>query len=331
MTTGPFLSESAVTSPSPGRGHPFLAVLTALYLLPTGAAAAPQEHPTGDAGLPHVTIRASQELRHQVDDFVTAVVTRPPARESLMRWNSPVCPLVAGLKSDQGEYILARISQAARAAHAPLAGRHCQANLFVMVTAQPRQILKDWFAHGARLDTRHGIESVHSFLESPQPVRVWYNAVTGCNGAAPNAASTSPAELSSTLGGHVESGGAVGSAVPGTGLGPVACDDSLDTHLTLGEVQSISAALVVADVNKLNHVSLEQLADYASLVGLMNIRSDADAGSAPTILRLFHDPKPPDGLTAWDKALLYSVYNTSQAGILQLTDMETLMVRRIAP
>jgi hypothetical protein len=63
----------------------------------------------------------------------------------------------------------------------------------------------------------------------------------------------------------------------------------------------------------------------------MNIRSDADAGSTPTILQLFHDAKPPDGLTSWDKALLYSVYNTNQSGILQLTDMETLMARRIKP
>jgi hypothetical protein len=311
--------------------HPFLVVLTALCLLPMAARGAPQEHPAGDAGLPHVTIQASKQLRHQVDDFVSAVVTRPPSRESLMRWNSPVCPLVAGLKKEQGEYILSRISQAARDAHAPLAGEHCQANLFVIVTADPKQILKDWFARRPRLDTNHGVEAVKNFLDSPQPVRVWYNAMAGCNGAAPSAAATAPAELNTTLGGHVESGGATGSAVPGTGLGPVACDNTLDTHLTFGEVQSIFAALVVADVNKLNHVSLAQLADYASLVGLMNIRSDADAGQAPTILRLFHDAKPPDGLTSWDEALLYSVYNTNQSGILQLTDMETLMVRRISP
>lgn len=311
--------------------HPFLAVLTASYLLPITALGAPPQQAGGDAGLPHVTIQASKQLRRQVDDFVTGVVTRPPSRESLMRWNSPVCPLVAGLKREQGEYILARISQAARDAHAPLAGEHCQANLFVIVTAQPNQILKDWFARRPRLDTRRGVEDVQSFLASPQPVRVWYNAMAGCNGEAPSAASTSPAELNTTLGGDVESGGAAGSPVPGTGLGAVACDNTLDTHLTFGEVQSISAALVVADVNKLSHISLEQLADYASLVGLMNIRSDADAGSAPTILRLFHDPKPQDGLTSWDKALLYSVYNTNQSGILQLTDMETLMVRKIAP
>jgi len=296
---------------------------------PPGPAAG--DNASGDSGLPHVTIQAGKELRRHVDDFVSAVVTRPPARESLMRWNSPVCPLVAGLKREQGEYILTRISQAARDAHAPLAGRHCQANLFVIVTAQPNQILKDWFAHGARLDTRRGVEGVKTFLASPQPVRVWYNAMAGCNGAPPSASGTSSAELNSTLGGEVESGGAVGSPVPGTNLGGVACDDTLDTHLTLGEVQSISAALVVADVNKLTHTSLEQLADYASLVGLMNIRSGADAGGAPTILRLFHDPKPPDGLTPWDKALLYSIYNTNQSGLLQLTDMETLMVRRIAP
>ncbi|HEX5459870.1 MAG TPA: hypothetical protein VFX20_07855 [Steroidobacteraceae bacterium] len=87
----------------------------------------------------------------------------------------------------------------------------------------------------------------------------------------------------------------------------------------------------MADVSRLNDVSLEQPADYSSLAGLMSIRADADAGDAPTILRLFQDPKPPDGLTSWDKALLYAVYNTNPSGILQLKDTETLMVGRIAP
>jgi hypothetical protein len=190
-------SESAVSGHGPGRRHLFIAILAASYLLPMATLGAPPEHAGGDAGLPHVTIQANQELRRQVDTFVAAVVTRPPARESLMRWNSPVCPLVAGLKSDQGEYILARISQAARDAHAPLAGRHCQPNLYVIVTAQPNPILKDWFARAPRLDMSHGIEGVKSFLASPLPVRAWYNAVAGCNGAPPSTPGFAGAELNS--------------------------------------------------------------------------------------------------------------------------------------
>jgi len=89
----------------------------------------------------------------------------------------------------------------------------------------------------------------------------------------------------------------------------------------------------VADMNKLHqrHVTLGQLADYVSLVGLADIDLDADGAGAPTILRLFHDPNPPQELTPWDRALLYSLYNTSQSGKLQMTDMEVSMVERIAP
>ena len=122
-------------------------------------------------------------------------------------------------------------------------------------------------------------------------------------------------------------------ASPAGGMGPSFCGNTIDTHLTYGDVRSISYAIVVVDTNQLTrkHVKLGQLADYVSLVGLADIQSGTDGGGAPTILRLFHDPNPPDALTPWDRALLYSLYNTSQSGKLQLTDMEVSMVRKIAP
>src|ERR1700722_5811555 len=46
------------------------------------------------------------------------------------RWKSPLCPLVSGLPQQQGEFVLARISEIARAAGTRLAGEQCQANLF---------------------------------------------------------------------------------------------------------------------------------------------------------------------------------------------------------
>jgi len=327
----------------------FVRILTASLLLPLAAlgftpqgtaagspthssqaASAAPEH-SQDAGLPKVTIQASKELRHEVDNFVTAVVARPPPHESLLRWNKPICPLVVGLPRNWGELILARISQAARDAHAPLAGSHCRPNLFVVVSAQPDQVLKQWMARNPKVDTRDGLAPLKRFLHSALPIRTWYNPEPSCAGgvAAPGSAALNTAIglPGAGLAKHVGAGNPSGS------MGPSYCDNSIDTHLTYGDVRSISYAIVVADTNRLTqkHVKLEQLAAYVSLVGLVDIQSGADGAGAPTILSLFHDPKPPEGLTPWDRALLYSLYNTSQSAMLQLTDMEVSMARKIAP
>ena len=286
--------------------------------------------PAAKAKLSKITIEAARlrrRLRHQVDHFVTSVLEQPPSRESLLRWDKPVCPLVVGLPRNMGDFILRRISQAARDAHAPLAGRHCEANLFIVVTPHPDHVLKQWMARDPQVNTRHGVAPLNRFLHSRQPVRVWYNAVPGCAGGPSRSASSARSAVSMNL--SPDKG--TGTASPNAGMGPVYCQNGIDTHLTYGEIRSISYAIVVADTRKLTHVTIGQLADYVSLVGLADIRPRAEGSGVPTILRLFRGPAAPQGMTPWDRALLYWLYNTSQSGRLQLTNMEVMMTRRIAP
>jgi hypothetical protein len=306
--------------------HCFVPVLAALLLAPLSALgsapAAPAPPPATKAPLSKVTVesaRQRQAVRRQVNQFVAAVVVQQGG-ESILRWNEPVCPLVAGLPRNFGEFILARISQAARAAGAPLAGSSCRANLFIIATENPDLVLKKWSTANPGIQTRHGIERMHAFLESTRPVRVWYNTVASCGGAATNGA-VAAAELNSMM----------GSSNPSGTLGPSFCQNSIDTHLSYGDVRSIYSAVVIVDARRLSHVTIGQLADYVSLVGLANVRLDTDGEGAPTILRLFRDPNPPQALTPWDQALLYSLYNTNQSGKLQLVDMESVMAGRIAP
>lgn len=332
--TGNFFNGSAAAAGG-WRMRRLAGALALLLVVPIATQAAPPapQRSASDAGLPDVTIEGTREreLRLQVDKFVAAVVTPPVWHRSLMRWNGPICPLVLGLARSQGEYILGRISQAAHDAGAPLAGKDCHANLYVVVSAQPDKILKDWVAQNPRIDTRDGSEPLRRFVNSTQPVRVWYDAQSGCSGAGAHAQANSAAQLASVMADGVGLAGSNRGANPATGLGTVACDDTMDTHLTFGEVRSITSVMIVADANKLKHVSLGQLADYASLVGLINIRLDTDGGGAPTILGLFRDAKPQDALTRWDRALLYSLYHTPQSTNLQLNDMEFSMAKHMAP
>ena len=55
-----------------------------------------------------------------------------------------ICPQVAGLPRNDGEFILARLSQIALVAGAPLGPEHCRANFYVIVTEKPNQLRKAW-------------------------------------------------------------------------------------------------------------------------------------------------------------------------------------------
>jgi hypothetical protein len=326
------VGDSALTGCRAERRRPFVAVSVALCFLPLAAfqrAAADQNNqatPVAKAALPSITIQASRErqaVRRRVEKFVASVIVRP-SDETLMRWDTPICPLVAGLPKAWGEFILSHISQAAVDARAPLAGAKCRPNLYVVASAVPEQFLKTWWKREPWMyDRRHGIGPVMSFIESKRPIRAWYNSELGCEdgGQVGPGESVAPAQISSGTGGS-------STFAPGAPT----CTDGIDTHLNYADVRSISSALVVIDLTRLQKMTIQQLADYVALVGLVDVRLDADPGAAPSILRLFSgNPSAPPGLTPLDQALLYSLYNTRQADKQQVQDMESTMVSRIAP
>ncbi|MGH8290859.1 MAG: hypothetical protein ACREV7_17905 [Steroidobacteraceae bacterium] len=297
-----------------------------LVLAGPATAAATSRHTSANTGLPKVTIEASKEreaVRREVDRFVGAVVVRP-WDETLSRWNDPICPLVAGLPEDFGEFILRDLSRAALEARAPLAGKVCHPNLYVVASGDPDLLLKKWWARNPGMyDTRHGLEPVRRFLESKRPVRVWYNSALGCGDGGPVVPGGSALAFAQVL----TLGGGSSAFAPG-----ITCTDGIDTHLSYADVREISSAIIVVNLRRLKPVSIQQLADYIVLVGLADVRLDADTRAAPSILWLFSGhAAPPSGLTLWDRALLYSLYNTRQRDKRQVQDMEETMTGRIAP
>jgi hypothetical protein len=319
------VGESALTGLRAGWRCGARSMLFLLFPLAVPAVAAPlAEHSAVQPELPKVTIEAAKEqaLRREVQRFVAAVVVRP-WDESLMRWDVPVCPLVAGLHKRFGEFILWRISKAATDAGAPLAGRACHPNLFVIATDAPDLLLKKWWARNPGMyDRRHGTEPIRRFIDSSLPVRVWYNSALGCGTGAP----VNPGASTLTIASTVVLGGGSSSFGPGAPT----CTDGIDTHLNYADTRSISSAIVVIDSRQMKTASIQQLADYIALIGLADLRADADPGTTPSILRVFVGRRPPPrGLTLWDRALLYSLYTTRQEDKAQVQDMESTMVRRI--
>jgi hypothetical protein len=339
------VAESALTRRDAGLRPGFSVGFVVLFLLPltalcfesesagaerNGQVAQPapraNQHTGAKAGLAEVTIKAAKErvLREKVHRFVAAVLVRP-TDETLWRWNTPVCPLVAGLPRPFGEFILRRISKAAADARAPLAGSVCHPNLLVIGTNVPDLLLKKWLKREPLMyDTRNGFEPIKRFLDSKRPVRVWYNTDLGCEDGGP--VSRGSSELA--IGSMVKLQGGDISFTPGAPT----CADGIDTHLNYADTRAIFSALVVIDGRQMKKVDIQQLADYVALVGLADVRLDVDPGAAPSILRLFAGSGTPSpGMTLWDRALLYSLYNTRQRDKQQVADMESTMVRRISP
>jgi hypothetical protein len=260
-----------------------------------------------------VTVEAHRQLQRDVDHFVSSVIVQY-LNDSLSRWDEPICPLVAGLDRERAEFILGRISTVAMNAGAPLAGEHCRSpNFYVVVTPEPDRLVKKWFARNPSMfDRSGGWVGISRYLHSPYPVRCWYNRQF----------------LNSD--GTTVSSDTLASGFSGLSIGVATSRPAMGTHISYFAVQGLSSVIIVVDAGQMVTLNIGQLADYVAMVGLAEIRLGANTGSVPTILRLFSETEnTPQGLSEWDRSLLYSLYSTRQASLMQAGAIKASMVKRI--
>ena len=248
--------------------------------------------------------RAAVERR--VRTFVNAIAVKP-GDESLARWQNqiPLCPLVAGMPKADGEYILSRVSKIATAAGAPLAPPNCKGNFFIVVTSDPEGVIKAWSKRDVRIfgdETDQGGTKIREF-HSSSPVRVWYN--------------TEFYKLDGTPLGNLEG----------------RTDDSARaTRIETNNYRALSSVMAIVDTRRMKDVSFGQVAAYVAMVGLAQIRPQANVSGAPTILNLFDaSGKAPPALTAWDESFLKALYHTRITDKAQMAEIKTAMVQDVAP
>jgi hypothetical protein len=254
-------------------------------------------------------------LAPRVGAFVNEISVLGPW-EGLARWRIPVCPQVTGLPLDNGESILERISEVARETGVPLAGEICRPNLFVFVTREPTQLLKEMenraraatFGHASTAD-------IDQFIATPRVARVWYNSTTATSDSFKAAAGFPPF-----------------TQITGTGsLENVTTDWEKASHVTRTTERAFADVYIVIDMDRLQGVAVGQFADYVAMLGLAEIKRGAQVGDAPTILRLF-DGAPQAALprmSDWDQAFIKSVYETDQRVTVQQSEIAQGMLREI--
>jgi hypothetical protein len=270
--------------------------------------------------LPQVTIRGEEDIDKQVHLFVSAVTRlahSPGSASSLARWSQPICALVNGLPAEQSAVILTHLSQAAESAGVKLQPAGCQANLYIVATDEPDQVLHAlrkriprWFG-GATNPT-----ALKHFFKTQRPVRVWYST---------------------------QFVGKYGNSLQALDLGKSTNHPTLHNNLAelsaleFDDVRAIVAVVEAVDVTRIAGVDFSRLADYLSMSALAEINFDADLRTAPTILRTFDalgEPvsvaDAPAELTAWDRGFLHGLYVTAQSSKMQRSLIEDVMERELA-
>ena len=265
-----------------------LVMTCALAVFATAVGAAAVSEP-----LQEVTVTANRiELEKRVSRFVYQIATLQNG-EGIARWRIPVCPTVAGVSQQAGEFALRRISEIAVAAGVPMAGQPCRPNLLVFVTPDAKQFFSGMSVH-TRLLTFAGAHPsvIDEFIRTPRPVRVWYKtAMTTPDGR--SLGDTDRTEIGERAYG-------IPRVQPQT------------AYARISAIWGITRVLVVIEQGRLQGVSTGQFADYAALAGLAQMKMGAKLGDAPTILKLF-DGTPQDvpaSMSDWDRAFLRSLYAT---------------------
>lgn len=268
-----------------------------------GSESPPSNPAAAGTKLPPIEVestRRNPRINPQVDEFVTSVA-RPIQHESMARWAVHVCVFAAGVTPDEGGFVQRRIGDVAREAGIPVDTGDCGPNFVVVVTSDPQTLLHDWWREDHNLFNRErGVAGVERMIRTDQPVRVWHNV---CN---------APPALSRNFRLNVDSGCNTG---------------ELGSRITRAAVRSIYTAIVVVDFWKIEGLNWGQVADYVAMVGLAQLRADAETGGVPTILSLFQDggDERAMALTVWDQAFLKSVYASREGSVTELAQIKLKM------
>jgi hypothetical protein len=95
-------------------------------------------------------------------------------------------------------------------------------------------------------------------------------------------------------------------------------------------VQELTSVIIVVDGRQTAMINMGQLSDYIAMIGLAEVRMQADTDTAPSILHLFQGSDPqPLGLSPWDEAFLHGLYTSEQSSAVEVPIIEDRMFKQI--
>lgn len=251
--------------------------------------------------------RLTPEQREQSVSAFVRSLSAPTRRDRLARWNRRVCPGVVGLPARQGQFIVERMAQEARALNLEVGGPGCTPNILVLASSEPEQAARrlrqkhpKYFAAGSgqgQLATGGGGQSIQTFVSTPRAVRWWHVAeMVGADGQPISFIEVPDPALPE---------GASGIAVP-------LVQGTISSRLTSMVREDLTRAVLIVDMKRVRGVSYEALASYLSMAALAQLDPQGERGDLSSVMSLFgpegRNPQAPGTLTRWDRAYLRGLY-----------------------
>jgi hypothetical protein len=224
-------------------------------------------------------------------DFVREVAA-PPRGRGLARWRHGVCVGVANLQNDAAQYIVDRVSTVSRDLDLKAGEPGCEPSVLIIATVNANEFTRRFVEMRPRLfivgggGMDLGRSGLERFKTNDQPVRWWTVSV--------------PADADT---------GAIATRLPGEDAPIIS---TFASRLSTSIVDDTRRVFVILDVEKTANVSIDQLADYVTMVVLAQVDPNADTSGYATVLNVFDDPTQTPGLTDWDRAYLEGLYGAQR-------------------
>lgn len=274
-------------------GRSFATALVALALIGAPAAAAAQgEVPPlaeGDA----IEVRGDRKLsRDEILHGQRALYEAGLPYRTAPRFYDPVCVVVVGLAGRQNDLVAERIRANMRDAGVELAGAGCKPNALVSANRDPEAVIEALRRRDPQLFNRASDAAIRRQIDAGSPVIAWGETALRAND------------------GIIFGEQSTSSQNPALAV-PVFVG-SLPSRLRAPLYQVKINALVFFDLERLEDVHVNQLADHATLHLLGEPRDPVDHAEVkvPTILSLFAEgpSKAPPAMTSLDRAYLRGLY-----------------------
>lgn len=243
-----------------------------------------------------------RRLEDLTEDFVREVAA-PSAGRGLARWRDGVCVGVVNLRAEHAQYIADRVSTVAEDMGLRAGQPGCHPSIVIVAATDANAFTEEFIDMRPRLfrvggsGMDRGRAAFERFRTTERPVRWWVVSAP---------VDDDTGQVAVRIFGHVRgNGGSVMDYAPQIRVRNVS---NLSTQI----VNDTKRAFIIVDVDRIQDVSLTQLADYIAMVALAQIDPDADTSAYRSVLNLFEDPEQTPGLTQWDLAYLEGLYSAQR-------------------
>jgi hypothetical protein len=229
------------------------------------------------------------------EEFVENVGEAPRGR-GLARWNRAICVGAVNLRPEAAQPLIDHISAVAEDLGVRSGDVGCRPNVIVVFTDDPRAVagaMVEADPRGFRLGGRTyhlSSDFRDDFLDGDRPVRWWTTSVP---------IDSETGQRATRLPGDVDA--------DGNPAAPYIFSTSA-SRLNSQVRDDLARIYVIVDVNRLNDVSPQQLADYLAFVALAQVDPRGDVSRQASVLNVFEDPASSPGFSDWDMAYLRALY-----------------------